>query len=66
MPRANLFDKGNVGASTLLLKGVSALPTIRYQPGAVVLVVNSTGTCMLGINTTGTTWKYISKTSVLA
>lgn len=66
MTRDNLREKGNFGARSIQLAPVSALPSIRYRPGAMVLVVNSTGACMLGINTTGTTWKYLSKTSVLA
>jgi hypothetical protein len=51
--------------SIIIPPSVSAIPTYRVEPGALLCVKNSTGAIMIAMNTTGTTWKYLSKTSVL-
>lgn len=65
MPRIQSTPRDNKAARSLQLKILTTVPTIRYGPGSVVSIVNSTGSG-LAINTTGTTWKYTSMTSVLA
>lgn len=65
MPRIQSTPRDNKAAGSLQLKVVTTVPTIRYGPGAVVMVANSTGK-MLAVNTTGTTWKYCNVTAVLA
>ena len=65
MPRIQGTPRDNKPARSLQLRVMSTVPTVRYGPGSVVMVANSTGK-MLAVNTTGTTWKYCNVTSVLA
>ena len=65
MPRQNASSRYNGAGRSFQFKIMTAVPSVRYGPGAVVAVVNSTGSA-LAINTTGTTWRYSSMTSVLA
>ena len=65
MPRIQSTNRDNKAGRSFQVKVMTAVPTIRYAPGALVVVANSTGV-MLALNTTGTTWKYCTKTSVLA
>lgn len=65
MPRIQDTPRANQAGRNFQFKVVTAVPAIRYAPGVVVCVVNSTGSG-LAVNTTGTTWRYSSMTSVLA
>jgi hypothetical protein len=65
MPRTQSTPRDNKAARSFQFKIVTAVPTVRYGPGATVCVVNSTGSAF-AINTTGTTWRYTSMTAVLA